>query len=152
MILGTYQQASGDPLMVSDFMKPQLEEQEKMLSENGLTGTNYSKVSQFAAANNSRTGPMRPGTLGIYYASMDDVASFQFLDSSKVKPGTFIVGGWGSYYPNAEAASSALNKKVTFAVIFYKANGGGFVPINAIQIGSGGTSSKPSSTLTNKND
>jgi RHS repeat-associated protein len=152
-MLTLYQQTYGkDPLLVGQFTEASLMEDEAMISEYGLGQNDYNKVSQFAAANNSRTGQMRQGTVGIYYASEQEVANFQFFNLSKAPPGTFIVGTWGAYYPNVTAASQALNKKVTYAIIFFQQNGSsqGFLPVNAIQLAKPSGEGKPrGSTLSN---
>ncbi len=80
MMLTVYQQTYGmDPLLVGEFTDAKWHEDELMIAEYGLKQNDYAKVARFAAGNNSRTGSMRPGTVGIYYATQDEMANFQFL-------------------------------------------------------------------------
>ncbi|WP_143709202.1 hypothetical protein [[Flexibacter] sp. ATCC 35208] len=106
-----------------------------MMAKAGLGQNDYQQVVRFARANNSRTGSMRPGTVGIYYASENEMANFQFFNLSQAGPGTFVVGGWNTYFQDAAQASARLNKTVTHAVIFFQQNGAkGFTPVNVIEM------------------
>ncbi|RFM33184.1 hypothetical protein DXN04_19325 [Chitinophaga silvisoli] len=105
------------------------------MAKAGLGQSDYQQVVRFAIGNNSRTGSMRPGTVGIYYASESEMANLQFFNLSKADPATFVVDGWNAYYQDASAASAKLNKTVTHAVIFFQQNGEkGFSPVNVIEM------------------
>ncbi|WPQ60142.1 RHS repeat-associated core domain-containing protein [Chitinophaga sancti] len=146
MMLTVYQQTYGqDPLLVGDFTDAKWHEDELMMVEAGLGQKDYQQVVRFARGNNSRTGSMRPGTVGIYYASESEMANFQFFNLSQAGPETFVVGGWNAYYQDASQASAKLNKTVTHAVIFFQQNGSkGFTPVNVIEM------VKPEEMPTNK--
>jgi hypothetical protein len=155
ILLTVDQIASGDPLLLNDFTKPKEMEFLQDATSFGLSQNDYSSVIKFAAANNSRTNTQlpSPGVVGIYYASSLEVMNRQFPDMSKVQPGSFITGGWGSFYSDAQSASGALNKKVSFAIIYYRANGNSnFYPVKMLQIAPSNLNPQPKSTLENKKD
>lgn len=105
------------------------------MAKAGLGQNDYQQLVRFARGNNSRTGAMRQGTVGIYYASESEMANLQFFNLSQADPATFVVGGWNAYYQDASAASARLNKTVTQAVIFFQQNGdNGFSPVNVIEM------------------
>ncbi|OMP74682.1 hypothetical protein [[Flexibacter] sp. ATCC 35208] len=91
MMLTNYQQTYGeDPLLVDDLPDDKWHEDELMMAETGLGQKDYQQVVRFARSNNSRTGSMRPGTVGIYYASENEMANFQFFNLSQAGPETFV--------------------------------------------------------------
>ena len=146
-----YQQTYGqDPLLVDMFVHEKLASDENMLAEYGLSQKDYSGIVTFAMGNNSRTGQMRPGTVGIYYGSEEDAANMQFLNLSQAQVGSFISG---NFYPDANAASQALHKRVTFAIVFFQSKDNkGFYPVNVIQLAEPSAATPPPSTFQNKKD
>jgi len=123
-----------------------------MMTKFGLSQNDYASIVRFAESNNYRTGIMRPGTVGIYYASESEMASLQFLDLSKARPGSFVTGSWGAFYRDGAAASSALHKTVNYAIVFFQANGSKeFTPVGAYEL-IRPISTPPPSTFENKKD
>jgi hypothetical protein len=92
VLLTLYDQTVGhDPLLADFFVHGTWAEQENIYVKYALNQNNYNDIIKFGDVNNGRTGPMRPGT--------------------------FISG---NFYPDDNAASQALHKRVTFAMVFFQ--------------------------------